>query len=105
MRFFRVLKRVRDKIQRKYFCERGLGRGENNEGIIKGTSTSLEVEPVSLPPSIRRRFQLVEQSPRVLQWYLLLPCLQCVLSGGLLRGIQLAISSFFGRRQAEFGLL
>ena len=48
--------------------ERGLGRGENSEGIIKGTSTSLEVEPVGLPPSIRRRFQLVEQSPRVLQW-------------------------------------
>ena len=48
--------------------ERGLGRGANSEGIIKGTGTSLEVEPVGLPPSIRRQFQLVEQSPRVLQW-------------------------------------
>ena len=48
--------------------ERGWGRGENREGIIKGTGTSLEVEPVGLPPSIRRRFQLVEHSPRVLQW-------------------------------------
>jgi len=46
LRFYRVLERVRDKIQRKYFCERGLGRGENSEGIIKGTSTSLEVEHV-----------------------------------------------------------
>ena len=54
--------------------ERGLGRGENSEGIIKGTGTSLEVEHVGLPPSIRRQFQLVEQSPRVLRWYLLLPC-------------------------------
>ena len=86
MRFYRVLERVRDQIQRKYFCERvfrlhqdttrrdtlewmtdstsytltdkflhggptnrplvdderGLGRGANSEGIIKGTSTSLE---------------------------------------------------------------
>ena len=75
MRFYRVLERVRDKIQRKYFCERGLGRGANSEGIIIRTGTSLEVEHVGLPPSIRRQFQLVEQSPRVLQWYLLLPCL------------------------------
>jgi len=85
-----VPERVRDQIQRKYFCERvfrlhqdttrrdtlewmtdderSLGRGANSEGIIKGTGTSLKVEPVGLPPSIRRSFQLVEQSPRVLQW-------------------------------------
>jgi len=48
--------------------ERGLGRGANSEGIIKRTGTSLEVEPVGLSPSIRRQFQLFEQSPRVLQW-------------------------------------
>jgi len=48
--------------------ERDLGRGENSEGIIKGTGTSLEVEPVGLPPSIRRRFQFVKQPPRMLQW-------------------------------------
>jgi len=40
--------------------ERGLGRGANSEGIIKGTGTPLEVESVGLPPSIRRRFQLVD---------------------------------------------
>ena len=48
--------------------ERSLGRGANSEGVIKGTVTSLEVEHVGLPPSIRRRFQLIEQSPHVLQW-------------------------------------
>jgi len=29
--------------------ERDLGRGENSKGIIKGTGTPLEVEPVGLP--------------------------------------------------------
>ena len=48
--------------------ERSSGRGANSEGIIKATGTSLEVEHVGLPPSIRRRFQLVKQSPRVLRW-------------------------------------
>jgi len=48
--------------------ERGLGRGANSEGIIKGTGTSLEEEPVGLPASVGRQFPLVEQSPRVLQW-------------------------------------
>ena len=96
LRFYRVFERVRDQIQRKYFCERvfrlhqdttrrdtlewmtdstsytltdkflhggptnrplvdderGLGRGANSEGIIKGTGTSLEVEHAGLPPSI-----------------------------------------------------
>ena len=42
LRFYRVLERVRDQIQHKYFGERGLGRGANGEGIIKGTGTSLE---------------------------------------------------------------
>ena len=56
--------------------ERDLGRGANSEGIIKGTGTPLEVEHVGLPPSIRRQFQLVEQSPRVLRRYLLLPCMR-----------------------------
>jgi len=36
------LERVRDQIQRKYFCERGLGREANSEVIIEGTGTSLE---------------------------------------------------------------
>jgi len=42
LRFYRVLEQVRDQIQRRYFCERGLGREANSEGIIEGTGTSLE---------------------------------------------------------------
>jgi len=50
--------------------ERGLGRGGDNEGIIKGTGTSLEGRAcgTGLPASIGQRFQFVdEQAPRVLQ--------------------------------------
>ena len=35
---------------------------------LKGRAHHWKVEPVGLPPSIRRQFQLVEQSPRVLEW-------------------------------------
>jgi len=42
--------------------ERDMGRGANSKGIIIRTGTSLEVEPVGLSLSIRRRFQLVKLS-------------------------------------------